>query len=130
MGIRQPVVHGYQTHLGAIANERNTKAILSTVELNSWPWVYSVVQVRASVPVPKTWEAAKYSRMVPNRAWAMPTPHRIKYFQAASMLSGVRYKLTKSTVANVAPSIATHRTPKLLLTRIRYMASMKPWYMA
>ena len=59
----------------------------------------------------------------------MPTPHRMKYFQAASTDSGVRYRLTSSTVASVAPSIATHSTPILLVVRTTSMASMKPWYM-
>ena len=67
---------------------------------------------------------------MPNSAWAMPTPQRMKYFQAASTDSGVRYSETSSTVARVAPSIATHNSPRLLVVSASSMVNMKPWYMA
>jgi hypothetical protein len=60
--------------------------------------------------------------MVPNRAWAMPTPHRMKYFQAASRLAGVRYSDTSSTVARVAASMDTQRMPMLLVVSASSMA--------
>src|SRR6266850_364211 len=63
--------------------------------------------------------------MVPNNACAIPTPHRMKYFHAASRLAAVRYTLTSSTVASVAASMATHRMPMLLVRRARSMAAAK-----
>ena len=45
----------------------------------------------------------------------MPTPQRMKYFQPASRLARVRYSVTSSTVDRVAASIATHRSPMLLV---------------
>ena len=65
--------------------------------------------------------------MVPNSASAMPTPHRMKYFHAASSEAGVRYSETSSTVASVAASIATHRMPMLLVVSASSMAPMKIW---
>jgi len=65
--------------------------------------------------------------MVPNSASAMPTPHRMKYFHAASSEAGVRYSDTSSTVASVAASIATHRMPMLLVVKASSMAAMKIW---
>ena len=49
-------------------------------------------QARSTPSAPRTFSAAKYSRIVPNSACAMPTPQRMKYFQPASRLAGVRYK--------------------------------------
>jgi hypothetical protein len=48
--------------------------------------------VHSSAPpsVPMTFSAAMYSSTVPNSACAIPTPQRMKYFQAASRLAGVR----------------------------------------
>ena len=60
----------------------------------------------------------------------MPTPHSTKYFQAASTASGVRYRLTSSTVARVAASMATHSKPRLLVDSATSMDRMKAWYMA
>ena len=74
--------------------------------------------------------AAKYTRMVPNRAWARPTPQRMKYFHAASTASGVRYSETSSTVARVAPSTETQRIPRLSVVSASIMVNMKPWNMA
>ena len=54
----------------------------------------------------------------------MPTPHRMKYFHAASMLAGVRYKLTSNTVASVAASIDTHRMPTLLVSSASSIVNM------
>ena len=51
---------------------------------------FSVVQSRAPPLWPITRSAAMYSSTVPNKAWAMPTPQRMKYFHAASRLAGVR----------------------------------------
>ena len=67
--------------------------------------------------------------MVPNRAWEMPTPHRMKYFQPASRLAGVRYRVTSSTVDRVAASIATHMSPMLLVVSAISMVAMNSWYM-
>ncbi len=50
----------------------------------------SEAQAIASRPEPITGWAARYIRMVPNSASAMPTPHRMKYFHAASIASRVR----------------------------------------
>jgi ABC-type microcin C transport system permease subunit YejE len=66
---------------------------------------------------------------LPNSACAMPTPHRMKYFQAASIPAGVRYRLTNSTVANVAASMATHRMPTLLVSNASNMVKVNNWYM-
>jgi len=66
---------------------------------------------------------------VPNSACAMPTPQRMKYFQPASRLAGVRYKVTSSTVESVAASIATHMRPMLLVVSATSMAVMNSWYM-
>ena len=66
---------------------------------------------------------------MPNSAWAMPTPHRMKYFHAASMLVGVRYSDTSSTVDNFAASIATHNRPMLLVSSASSMVVMNSWYM-
>ena len=44
----------------------------------------------ASMPLPITGWAARYMRMVPKSASAMPTPQRMKYFHAASIDSRVR----------------------------------------
>ena len=60
----------------------------------------------------------------------MPTPQRMKYFQAASTASGVRYRDTSSTVARVAPSTATQSTPRLSVVSASSMVNMKAWYMA
>ena len=65
--------------------------------------------------------------MVPNSAWAIPTPHRMKYFHAASSEAGVRYRETNKTVASVAASIDTHRMPMLLVVSASNMAPMKIW---
>ena len=54
----------------------------------------------------------------------------MKYFQAASTASGVRYRDTSSTVASVAPSTATHNTPRLSVVSASNMVNMKAWYMA
>src|SRR3989338_5576879 len=49
--------------------------------------------------------------MVPNNAWARPTPHRMKYFHAASRLAGVRYSETSSTVVKATKAVsATMKT--------------------
>ncbi len=52
---------------------------------------------------------------MPKSACAIPTPQRMKYFQPASRLAGVRYSVTSSTVERVAASIATHSSPMLLV---------------
>ncbi|MDT4881250.1 hypothetical protein FQZ97_1170900 [compost metagenome] len=67
--------------------------------------------------------------MVPNRACAIPTPHRMKYFQAASRLAEVRYTLTSSTVVSVAASIATQMMPRLLVVKPSNMVKLNSWYM-
>ena len=59
----------------------------------------------------------------------MPTPHRIKYFQPASRLAGVRYRVTSSTVDRVAASMATHMSPMLLVVRAISMVAVNSWYM-
>jgi hypothetical protein len=74
---------------------------------------------------PSTFSAAKYSRIVPKSASAMPTPHRMKYFQPASRLAGVRYSVTSSTVDSVAASIATHSSPMLLVVSATSIVVMK-----
>ena len=66
---------------------------------------------------------------MPNSAWAMPTPQRMKYFQPASRLAGVRYKVTSSTVERVAASIETHRSPMLFVVSATSIVVMKSWYM-
>ena len=66
---------------------------------------------------------------MPNSACAMPTPQRMKYFQPASRLAGVRYSVTSSTVDSVAASIATHTSPMLLLVSATSIAAMNSWYM-
>ena len=69
---------------------RNTNASESTVG-SSWALTASSsVHRSAPPPAPSSFSAAKNSRIVPNSAWAMPTPHRMKYFHAASRLAGVR----------------------------------------
>ena len=87
--------------------------------------------VHSSAPpsAPSSFSAAKYSRIVPNSACAMPTPHRMKYFHAASRLAGVRYSDTSSTVVSVAASIATHRMPMLLVSSASSIVKMNSWYM-
>ena len=70
-----------------------------------------------------------YSSTVPNSACAMPTPHRMKYFHAASRLAAVRYTLTSSTVVSVAASIATHRMPMLLVISASSIVKLNSWYM-
>ena len=57
----------------------------------------------------------------------MPTPQRMKYFQAASSEAGVRYSETSSTVASVAASIDTQRMPMLLVVSANNMAAMNTW---
>ncbi len=59
----------------------------------------------------------------------MPTPHRMKYFHAASRLAGVRYTATSSTVASVAASIATHSRPMLLVVSASSIVKLNSWYM-
>ena len=59
----------------------------------------------------------------------MPTPQRMKYFQAASRLAAVRYTLTSRTVVSVAASIATHRMPMLLVISATSMVKLNNWYM-
>ena len=59
----------------------------------------------------------------------MPTPQRMKYFQAASSEACVRYSATSSTVVSVAASIATHMTPRLLVVSTSSMVKVKSWYM-
>ena len=73
--------------------------------------------------------AAKYTRIVPNSAWAMPTPQRMKYFHAGSSEACVRYSATSSTVVSVAASMATHMTPRLLVVRTSSMVKVNSWYM-
>ncbi len=51
---------------------------------------FRCVQRSALPSAPSTRSAAKYSRIVPKSAWAMPTPQRMKYFQAASREAAVR----------------------------------------
>ncbi len=68
---------------------------------------FRFVHSNAPPPPPSTFSAAKYSRIVPNNACAIPTPQRMKYFQDASRLAGVRYRLTSSTVVNVAASLVS-----------------------
>ena len=60
----------------------------------------------------------------------MPTLPRMKYFQAASIAAGVRYRPTISTVVSVASSMATHISPMLFASSARFMANMSVWYMA
>ncbi len=100
--------------------------MVSTVGSRLPAALYSTVQARASSASGITRSAAKYSSTVPNSAWAMPTPQRMKYFHAASTASGVRYRDTSSTVARVAPSMATHRMPMLLVVSAAIMVNMKP----
>ena len=59
----------------------------------------------------------------------MPTPQRMKYFQPASRLAGVRYRITSSTVDKVAASMATHSSPMLLVVSAISMVAMNSWYM-
>ena len=59
----------------------------------------------------------------------MPTPHRMKYFQAASRLAGVRYRLTSSTVVSVAASRATHSRPRLFVSSTSSIVKTNSWYM-
>ncbi len=59
----------------------------------------------------------------------MPTPQRMKYFQPASRLAGVRYRVTSSTVDKVAASMATHSSPMLLVVSAISMVAMNSWYM-
>ena len=80
-------------------------------------------------PAPSTFSAAKYRRIVPKSACAMPTLQRMKYFQAASRLAGVRYRLTSSTVVNVAASSATHRMPTLFVSNASSMVNVNAWNM-
>jgi hypothetical protein len=47
-------------------------------------------QVIAGRPSPITGCAARYMSVVPKSASAIPTPHRMKYFHAASSASCVR----------------------------------------
>ena len=68
----------------------NTNASDSTVGSRSLRTWYRCVHSSALPPAPSTFSAAKYSRMVPNSACAIPTEHRMKYFHAASRLAGVR----------------------------------------
>ena len=49
----------------------------------------SAAQDRPGSPRPSTGCAARYSTIVPNSASAMPTPHRMKNFHAASIAAGV-----------------------------------------
>ena len=63
--------------------------------------------------------------MVPNSACAIPTPQRMKYFQPASRLAGVRYKVTSRTVDSVAASMATHINPRLLVVSAISIVAMK-----
>ena len=94
--------------------------------MTAFKWVHR----RALTPsAPSTFSAAMYSRIVPNRACAMPTPQRMKYFQPASRLAGVRYRVTSSTVERVAASIATHRRPRLFVVSAISMVAMNNWYM-
>ena len=70
----------------------NRKAKASVMMLgSSWPLTASrLVHSSAPPSAPMTFSAAMYSSTVPNSACAMPTPHRMKYFQAASRLAAVR----------------------------------------
>ena len=67
--------------------------------------------------------------MVPNSACAMPTPHRMKYFHAASSEACVRYSAISSTVVSVAASSATHMMPRLLVVNTTSMVKVNIWYM-
>ena len=58
---------------------------------SSWAFTASrLVHNSAPPSEPTTFSAAMYSITVPNNACAMPTPHRMKYFHAASRLAAVR----------------------------------------
>ncbi len=88
------------------------------------------VQSSAPSPPPIRRSAARYSSSVPNSACAMPTPHRMKYFHAASSAAGVRYTETSSTVQSVAASMATHSTPRLLVVSAHSIIARNNWYIA
>ena len=90
----------------------------------------SSVHRSASPPAPSSFSAAKNSRIVPNKACAIPTPHRMKYFHAASRLAGVRYSDTSRTVVSVAASSATHRMPMLLVSSASSIVKLNIWYIA
>ena len=66
---------------------------------------------------------------MPKRAWAIPTPQRMKYFQPASRLADVRYSVTNNTVERVAASIETHNSPMLFVVSATSIVVMKSWYM-
>ncbi len=66
---------------------------------------------------------------MPNSACAMPTPQRMKYFQAASRLAAVRYTLTSSTVVSVAASMATQTMPMLFVVSASSIVKLNSWYM-
>ena len=70
----------------------NRKAKASVMMFGS-SWAFTASRlVHSSAPPsgPITFSAAMYSSTVPNSACAMPTPHRMKYFHAASRLAAVR----------------------------------------
>jgi hypothetical protein len=69
---------------------RNTNDSVSTVGSNCPADAYSTFHSSASSRLGITRSAAKNSSTVPNKACAMPTPQRMKYFHAASTASGVR----------------------------------------
>ena len=58
----------------------------------------------------------------------MPTPQRMKYFQPASRLAGVRYSVTSNTVDSVAASSATQSRPMLFVVSATSIIVMKSWY--
>jgi hypothetical protein len=62
--------------------------------------------------------------MVPNNARAIPTLPRMKYFQAASSASWVRYMPTIMTVVRVASSTATQSRPTLLASSARFIPNI------
>jgi len=88
---------------------KKTKAISSTSGFNCRHFVKHRPQQafhrHRSAPQRNT---AKWYRTAPAQC---PRRKDIKYFQAASMDSGVRYKLTSSTGCQRRASIATHMIP-------------------
>ena len=60
----------------------------------------------------------------------MPTLPRMKYFQAASKASAVRYNPTIITVVRVANSTATHIRPMLLANSARFIPNSMSWNIA
>src|SRR5574341_187820 len=103
----------------------NTNANLTTYGSSRPATANNSVMLSAALTSPKARTEDEYIKTVPNKARAMPTEHRIKYFHPASSEALRLKKLIRNVVARVVASIATQRMPRLLARVARIMANIK-----